>query len=958
MGLEIEALSAVRVGQRLWKRDGDAFLTLIVKATFAYEPGRDAWLVEPEPLSLEIAEDTALDPLLRRAARAARATELAPNLRRAGVSVLGFACAPSGTMAREIDLRLAVLRGPPQQEEALVDKRLHVLGDRQSADAFPDPFEAIPLVDELCFGGPSDPSNPRGVGVGEAASTLPNILPIDRSARFANVGPLPIARTSPLFTSLDQALAEIRTDGDWDAFQSAPPDQRLMGMREFFSGDERVVMEGMDRRAPRIDLRLPRVRALARWVRAGRGPRVLELRGDCLVIDADARRLSLTWRGQIPAPSDPSETVRAAVALAFGEERDDEAAAWPADLQTLGVTGQSPAALAALASGARARPATAVGRTLDAAELESARVDTDVGSETLTTGLVFNVSSAEPSWVARGAPRRDERPAAPIPGAPWSQVEAKKVDAAGLGDETFDPPGAESALGRTLPTAVSLLPAVPPLGPPPLAAVAPPLPPAPLAPVPPAPLEWTPKVEVPLTIGALHVAAQQAAARATASEAARAASAASVEPVKSTPPPAATEEKVDPERRPDRVAPLAIDAKPVRGLRAPRESAARADCLTRLEKGASLEGMALAGVDLSGIDFRERSLARAVLTGARLEAANLARCNLTGALLDDADLTEADLTGAILTRADASRAVLVDAKLDRAQLVDAVLEGVNAEGASFRSATGMRTILKGSSLVGAVFASASLDRADFTGATLDRADFTGATTLRGRFDEARATGLVLDGARMNDSRWEGAKLEATEGRGLSAQHSVWVGAVLTGANFEKADLRSAHLRSAKLVRATFTDADLRDVELRDADVTGANFTRANLEGGILTRASGTRATFDGARLSGADARDVVFTEATLKEASCVRARLDGAKLVGADLTRADLRHAWLRDAKLGRADLSQALVDGADLRGADLEGATLYKVDLARARGGASQPSSGVDGGPGGARAAIDAKTK
>lgn len=964
MGLDIEALSAVHVGQRRWRRDGDAFLTLIVKATFAYEPGRDAWLVEPEPLSLEIAEAATLDPLLRRAARAARATELAPNLRRAGVSVLGFACAPSGTMTREIELRLAVLRGPHNDEETLVDKRLHVVGDRQSVDAFPDPFEAIPLVDELCFGGPSDPTNPRGVGIGVSASTLPNVLPVDGSPRFANVGPLPVARTSALFTSIDQPVAEIHADSDWDAFQTAPADQRLMGMREFFLGDERIVMEGMDRAAPRIDVRLPRVRALARWARAGRGARALELRGDCLVIDTDARRFSLTWRGQIPAPADPAERVRAAVALAFGDERDDEAAAWPAELQTLGATGQSAGALAALAASSHARPATALGRTLDVAELHDRRQDTEVGGETLTTGLVFNVGSSEPSWVARGGVKRDDRPAAPIPGAPWSPVEAKSVEAATWGEETFDPARAEAAISRTLPVAVSLLARATPLGPPPappppLAIPAPPPlaaaasastmplpPPAPTEAVAPPPAldparDWTPTTaEVPQTIGA-RLAAEQAAARAAAKERGapkdlRRSPTAAPEPVA----PPSPEEKPETqaegaaERKPDRVVPLAIDAKPTRALRPPRESPARSECVARLEKGASLEGMALSGVDLSGIDFRERSLARAVLTGARLEAANLARCNLTGALLDDADLTEADLTGAILTRADASRAVLTDAKLDRAQLVDAVLEGAKADGASFRSATGMRTILKHAALAGAVFASASLDRADLTGATLDRADFSGATLLRGRFDEARATGLVLSAARMNDSRWEGAKLDAIEARGLSAQHAVWTGATIARANFEKADLRSAHLRGVKLGHGTLTDADLRDVDLREADLTGANFTRANLEGAILARATGAGVTFDGARLSGADARDVAFTDATLKEASCVRARLDGAKLVGADLTRADLRHAWLRDAKLGRVDLSQALVDGADLRGAELEGATLYKVDLGRARTG------------------------
>ncbi|MFO0616287.1 MAG: pentapeptide repeat-containing protein [Polyangiaceae bacterium] len=915
MPLEIEALSAVRVAQRAFQRDGDAFFTLIVKATFMYGASGDAWLVEPEPLSLDVTESAFPEPLLRRAARTARATELAPNLRRGGVTVLGFARAPRGTMAREIGVRLAVVRGA----DALVDKRLYVVGDRQSADAFPDPFEAIPLADELCWGGPGDPVNPGGVGVGASAATLPNILPDDRSTRFANLAPWPTPRTSPIFIDLDQPFPDIRTEAEWEAFQTAPPDQRLLGMREFFTGDERIVLSGMDREATSIEFRLPRARAVARWVRSGRAARALDLRGDCLVIDTEARRASLTWRAQIPAPADPTEVVHAAVALAFGDATEDESAAWPPRLSTLGVTGSNAAALAALAAAAHARPALGQAHTLDLGELGSAPRPShgpamiadvmtpplDAGFETLTSGLVFDASAAEPSWVARGTNRAATEagaPLAPIPGAPWSPIRARSVDAVAWGDETLDPVQAERALlERPAPT-------------PPNEATAPPLPPAPLAPARLEPArDWVPK-DVPLTIGALHVAAQQAAARVSAA----------------TDGPKSAEERprdgaslprvapdLDPpaERKPDRLAP--VTDKAVRALAPARESPARAECLARIEKGQTLEGIALAGADLSAIDFRERSLARAILTGARLEAAVLARCNLTGALLDESDLTDANLTGAILTRADATRATLVSAKLDRAQIADALFEDANASGASFRGATGMRALFKGCSLNDATFTAASLDRADFSAAELDRTDFTGATVLRGRFEGARATALVLNGARLNDSRWEGAKLGAVEARGLAATHSAWAGAELSGANFERADLRGA---------------DLRDVDLRDADVTGANLSRANLESAILTGLRGEGVSLEGARLSGADARDIALVDARMKEASCVRTRLDGARLSSADLTRADLRHASARDAKLGRADLSQALVDGADLRGADLEGATLYKVDLGRAR--------------------------
>lgn len=904
MALDIEALSAVQVAQRRWHRDGDAFLTLIVKATFAYGATGEAWLVEPEPLSLEIAEEAVPEPLLRRGARTARATELAPNLRRAGLSVLGFACAPSGTMARHIELRLAVSRG----DDTLVDKRLVVVGDRQSEDAFPDPFDALPIVDELCFGGPGDPENPRGVGAGPDPSTLPNVLPFDRSARFASFGPLPAKKTSALFTSLDEPVTEIRADADWEAFQTAPADQRLVGAREFFAGDERLVMQGMDREAPVVDVKLPRVRALARWTRTGRGARALELRADCLVVDTEARRVSLTWRGQIPAPADPDENVRAAVALAFGDATEAEAAAWPDDLATIGIGTQNTPALAALAAAARARPVRSAPHALDVTAAPAR-------PETLTANLVFDGSSAEPAWVARPQKKDDPpRDAAPIPGAPWSPIATTIVEGAVYGEETFEP-----SLGPSDNTATRIDIVVPPA--PPSAPAAPAAPPA-----------WTPRAPEAMTIGALHVAAQAA-------QAAQAAKTARTEAhldggAPDRPPTSSDDAPEHAPRRPTTLRRAAEGASngASASVRPRRESPERSECLARIEKGQSLEGMSFAGVDLSGVDFRERSLARADLGGARLEGALLARCNLTGAKLEDADLTAADLTGAILTRADASRAKLDRAKLERAQLVDTIFEGARANGASFKNATGMRPCFADADLSGAQFGGASLDRADLSGASLDGADFSGATMLRSRFDGARGDGVLLNGARMNDTRWEGAKFDGLEARGLAAQHSLWLGARLTTATLEKADLRGALLREATLARASFSDADLRDADLLRADVTGANFSRANLEGATLARIGGDGAVFDGARLSGADVRHVTLGALSMRDASAVRTRFDGASVASANFSRADLRHASFRDAKLGRADLSSALVDGTDLRGADLEGATLYKVDLARAR--------------------------
>jgi uncharacterized protein YjbI with pentapeptide repeats len=104
---------------------------------------------------------------------------------------------------------------------------------------------------------------------------------------------------------------------------------------------------------------------------------------------------------------------------------------------------------------------------------------------------------------------------------------------------------------------------------------------------------------------------------------------------------------------------------------------------------ADLEGMYLAGANLSKVDLRRARLGRAFLRsanlseayllGADLSQADLHQALLCKAILRDANLTGADLshanlTEAYLSEANLSHAILVDVQLDRTLLTGACIE--------------------------------------------------------------------------------------------------------------------------------------------------------------------------------------------------------------------------------------------------------------------------------------------
>ncbi|WP_437763261.1 DUF2169 domain-containing protein [Sorangium sp. So ce281] len=325
--LDVFRAGPVASGATLWRSRGQLHVTLVAKATFALVPGGEARRSEPLELvrSEVYTRGNPMKPLLA-------ASDLAPWLARAEVVLTGHAWAPGGAPVRRMAVRLAILRG----DAALVDKRLEVVGDRAggaAAGAQPEPFVKMPIEYQRTYGGPGEPENPLGVGAGAGeraggGGALPNLLPPGGGRAPIGLGPIPpiVPSRTRLLRGLARAelegIASIPDDFDWSYFQSAPADQRF----DRVLGGEEIVLEGLSQHHPALATRLPALRALATILLPNGAARWLPLVGDTLIVQPDAERCAVVFRGSFQVAS---EEVLPALRAAVGVEVGDEPVPWP-----------------------------------------------------------------------------------------------------------------------------------------------------------------------------------------------------------------------------------------------------------------------------------------------------------------------------------------------------------------------------------------------------------------------------------------------------------------------------------------------------------------------------------------------------------------------------------------------------------------------------------------------------
>jgi uncharacterized protein YjbI with pentapeptide repeats len=257
------------------------------------------------------------------------------------------------------------------------------------------------------------------------------------------------------------------------------------------------------------------------------------------------------------------------------------------------------------------------------------------------------------------------------------------------------------------------------------------------------------------------------------------------------------------------------------------------------------------------------------------------------------------------------------------------LRNLDLTGKDLRSAILTRCDLRGSKLAGANLEEVSLvevraDGVDFRGANLSRADLTDSVLDEAGFEEAVLTGATFAGAQCKRARFSAVLADGVR----------FVGSTLDGASFERAQLSRADFTGASLRDASFANATLPDAKLYDvrgpARFDGASMRDARLDRAELAGSSFVDAVADAISADSTNLERANLLGAGLKGALLIRARLAHAVLSRADLRDAILRGADLTGAKLLRANAMGAMFDRTKLDGADLRGANLFATSTAR----------------------------
>ena len=765
-------------------------LMLVVRGSFRLVPGGVVEAIEGIDQGF-LTGETFADDDPEREGQALTVDDFADFKLKGEVMLIG-SCHPPKKPATSCPVRLGL--GDWHKDLVVYGDRTWQRGVTGSKPSDPEPFETMPIDFEHAFGGPGQP-NPVGCGL---ADRVPNVEvpsaplhgrgqqpppgcfgPVNanwepRAAlRGRNYGRDYLKNRAPFFAD----------DFDWSHFNAALPDQQLP--EGYFRGDEPLTLVNLHPEHATLETRLPslRIRAFARDDRGDFRSIVMQL--DTVVVEPDADRVLLTWRGHTPVREDDFEDV--AYLLVASEALDSaplDEAHYRARLDAFiadptGVLAEIPPEM--MAAYERSE--------LEKQGLPTEPLELDPALDPMTGTIKATFGSAVPQQTL-------DRMAASV--KRLEEVPDKTYD---LGEMVAD---AEQARRRQAPPQKVLK----------------------LGSLPPVHLR---KRLRPLVEKMQELRAKEEETGQTIK---------GLDALEKVPfDPRLTE--LDPDYRPP-VEPLSTDEP------GPGADLRERDLSDRDLRGADLSGADLreadlsranlTGVNLTGAKLNKATLYQAIVEGADLTGADLSLVNAIALRAEGADLSRATLSESDFEHARLKGANLQEVTADYVVFEKADLREVTATKATLDHSDFSKAQLSGATLREAagelcLFAECDLRDADlgdgrFTQASFAGADLTGANLLGTRADKAFFMGATLDTCDLRwssliDAHFTKASLVAAKLFGANVKQARLYRAKLDGADFSHANLMSADLRKASIEAARFVSASLYDAKL--LQVTGAHY---------------------------------------------------------------------------------------------------------------------------------------
>jgi Uncharacterized protein conserved in bacteria (DUF2169) len=412
MDVRVASMGGVATAVVPWRFRGLLRLTAVVKLSLAVKPGARMELAAAEAVNLADGTRTGIGALEQQ-------DESAPHQALMDVTMSADAHLPEG--ASEVEARLAL----GTAERTLLDKRLRVrrahLG-RQS----------VPISWGHAWGGLGHRDNPLGTGFGSMSPDPPWVRYLDGADRTACFSPIPA--TFPVRRSLLGSLTSsalrgrplaLPDDFDWEFFQSAPADQRVLPPKPELLHHLWIVADNVHASHQRVASQLPELVVEARaWL--GGQAASFPLVPTKLHLFAPDLKASLVFAGTIALPEEVALEDVVVVGAAAGGPID-----WPASPPVV------PAPARGLdASGASDLEGTVVIDPEFASTAASTKSGQTLGPPTLadspfeSTVLLASHEPA-PSAMPFVGPAGGAVPTTPahsaIPGAPWSDEPAVAV---------------------------------------------------------------------------------------------------------------------------------------------------------------------------------------------------------------------------------------------------------------------------------------------------------------------------------------------------------------------------------------------------------------------------------------------------------------------------------------------------------------------------------------------------